>query len=400
MLKILVVLGTRPEATKLAPVIQVLQQRQSVLPIQTIVCVTGQHRQMVDQLLPLFNIVPDYDLAVMQPNQTPSQVTSAVLTKLEPILQRERPAWVIVQGDTTTVMATTIAAYYARIKVAHVEAGLRTQDKWNPFPEEGHRRIVSAIADYHFAPTAWACQNLLTEGVPANQICVSGNTAIDAVQWMATRPLSPSVKKTLAAAGLNAPNRRLVLVTAHRRENFGRPLRYICQALKAIAAHYGDHLRIVYPVHLNPNIKDVVSTELSGIENIILLPPVDYQLMVALIQRAHFLLTDSGGLQEEAAGLQTPVLVMRDVTERPEGVESGILRLVGTQPASIVAEARRLLDDAAVYQQMAQAPNPYGDGQAAHRIVQILLGETMLPLAMFNQVTGKIGNQREFLYSP
>ncbi len=372
-MRILSVFGTRPEAIKMAPVIRELERR-SGSGVESLVCVTGQHRQMLDQVLELFGITPDYDLAVMEENQTLAGVAAAVLARLEPVLRELKPDWVLVQGDTTTVAAASLAAFYAHARVGHVEAGLRTYDKWQPFPEEINRRVAGVVADLHFAPTERSRQNLLREGVPAEQILVTGNPVIDALHWVASLPFDG----TLPGGDLPTvapPHTRVILVTAHRRENLGRPLESICLALRELAERYGDELRIIYPVHLNPNVWGPVRQLLGEVPNVILLPPLDYLPLVHLMQRAHLVLTDSGGIQEEAPGLGKPVLVLRDVTERPEAVEAGTVRLVGTERSRIVAETVRLLEDPAEYQRMARAVNPYGDGHAAKRIVDALMGQ-------------------------
>ena len=381
-MKVLTVFGTRPEAIKLAPVIRELQKRSHVdtLSVQRVavkVCVTAQHRQMLDQVLRLFEITPDYDLNVMEDNQSPTQVASAVLARLEPILQEEQPDWMLVQGDTTTVTAASLAAFYAQVKVGHVEAGLRTHDKWQPFPEEINRRVAGAIADLHFAPTEGARQNLLCEGVPNDHIVVTGNPVIDALHWVAAQPFDVATLR-IERSIFERSNGKLILVTAHRRENFGKPLQNICRALQEIAVAY-PAVQIVYPVHLNPNVWEPVHQYLDGIVNIALLPPLDYLPLVHLLKGSYLVLTDSGGLQEEAPSLGVPVLVLRDVTERPEAVEAGTVRVVGTDPQCIVGEVCRLLDDTAAYQAMAQAMNPYGDGQASQRIIAGLLGEPVQP---------------------
>ncbi|HEY5157883.1 MAG TPA: UDP-N-acetylglucosamine 2-epimerase (non-hydrolyzing) [Anaerolineales bacterium] len=368
-LKIISVFGTRPEAIKMAPVIRELAKYPDRITSKE--CVTAQHRQMLDQVLELFDIHPDYDLDIMQESQTPTQVAASVLTQLEPVLQREKPDWVLIQGDTTTTMAASVAAYYARVKVGHVEAGLRTHDKWQPFPEEINRRIAGVVADLHFAPTERSRQNLLREGVPNENILVTGNPVIDALHWVAEQPLDHGI------VGLNLQQARLILVTAHRRENFGKPLENICVALRKIAERYGDQVQIVYPVHLNPNVQEPVNRLLKGIDNITLLPPLDYLPLVWLMKQAYLVLTDSGGIQEEAPGLGKPVLVLREVTERPEAVDAGTVKLVGTDRTSILDATIRLMEDAGEYQKMATAINPYGDGQAANRIVKALLGEGM-----------------------
>jgi UDP-N-acetylglucosamine 2-epimerase (non-hydrolysing) len=366
-LKVLNIFGTRPEAIKMAPVLKALEAHPD--RVQSRVCITAQHRQMLDQVLELFDIVPDHDLDLMTEDQTLAQVTASVFTHLEPVLAAERPDWVLVQGDTTTVMAASLLAFYHRIPVGHVEAGLRTRDKYHPFPEEINRRVAGVVADLHFAPTAWARDNLLHEGVPPETIYVTGNPVIDALLVAAGRPYHP---ETGPLAGLPW-ERRLILVTAHRRENFGRPLERICAALAEIACRYPDDVHVVYPVHLNPHVQGPVYRLLGDIPNVTLLPPLDYLPLVHLMKGCTLVLTDSGGIQEEAPGLGVPVLVLREVTERPEGVEAGTVRLVGTRTEDILREAGRLLDDPAAYQHMAQAVNPYGDGHAAEYIVESLL---------------------------
>ncbi len=375
-LRILSVFGTRPEAVKMAPVVRKLSETPGVEPF---VCVTAQHRQMLDQVLEIFDIHPDVDLDLMRPDQSLAEISAAIFTHLDPVFKDLRPDWVLAQGDTTTVMAASLLAYYNRIRFGHVEAGLRTGDKWQPFPEEINRKVAGVVADLHFAPTEWSRQNLLKENVPAERIVVTGNPVIDALQTVVDRPPTAEVCELLARIGMpleqkpgqDAP--RLVMVTAHRRENFGQPFEDICAALRSLAEAYGDGLRIVYPVHLNPNVQEPVYRLLSGIPNITLIPPLDYLPMMHMVRRATLLLTDSGGLQEEAPGLGVPVLVLRAVTERPEGVEAGTVRLVGTDRDRILAEARRLLDDPEAHAAMAQATNPYGDGRAAERIVAALL---------------------------
>ena len=394
-LRVLSIFGTRPEAVKMAPVVQ---ERARTPAITSLICVTAQHRQMLDQVLSLFNLTPDIDLDLMRPNQSLAELTSALFTNLDPVLADVKPDWVLVQGDTTTVMAASLAAFYRRIRVGHVEAGLRTADKWQPFPEEINRRVASVAADLHFAPTEWSKQNLLHENISAERIVVTGNPVIDALHTVASLPPTPDVIALFNRLGLvptqpttqstPAPSPlspstlpasqarvgpRLLLVTAHRRENFGQPLEDICTALASLARIYGDAIRIVYPVHLNPNVQATVYRRLSGIPNLHLLPPLDYLPMVHFMKRATLVLTDSGGLQEEAPGLGVPVLVMRELTERPEGVAAGTVRLVGTDPQRILSETRRLLEDPLAHASMAQAINPYGDGKAAPRIVQAIL---------------------------
>lgn len=373
-MRVLSIFGTRPEAVKMAPVVMELSRQPH---FESLVCVTAQHRQMLDQVLNLFAIQPDIDLDLMQPDQSLANLTAAIFTNLDPVLSHLKPDWVLVQGDTTTVMASAILAYYHHIKVGHVEAGLRSRDKWQPFPEEINRTIAGVVADLHFAPTEWAKHNLLRENVPANRIIITGNPVIDALHYVAKLPPTDEVKQLFSQIGLSPDplidQPRLILVTAHRRENFGTPLENICHALRQLADYYGKSVRIVYPVHLNPNVQETVFRLLGNLPNIILLPPLDYLPFVHLMKRATLILTDSGGLQEEAPGLGVPVLVLRRVTERPEGVQAGTVRLVGTDTKAIVAEARRLLDDPVAYQQMAQAVNPYGDGHAAERIVKAIL---------------------------
>jgi len=380
-LRVLSIFGTRPEAVKMAPVVQALA---STPGITSQVCVTAQHRQMLDQVLDLFDIHPDVDLDLMQPDQNLASLTSEIFLHLDPVLVKLKPDWILVQGDTTTVAASSLAAFYRHILVGHVEAGLRTHDKWQPFPEEINRRLASVLADLHFAPTDWARQNLLRENIPPNKVLVTGNPVIDALQAVAKLPPTPVVLDLFKHLGIpfrpresshtgTAGSPRLVLVTAHRRENFGVPLEHICSSLKKLSDIYREAIRIVYPVHLNPNVQEPVHRILSGIPNIILLEPLDYLPMVQLMRNASLILTDSGGLQEEAPAFGVPVLVMRQVTERPEGVQSGTVRLVGTDPDEILSQACLLLDDPQAYALMAHAVNPYGDGKAAPRIVNAIL---------------------------
>jgi UDP-N-acetylglucosamine 2-epimerase (non-hydrolysing) len=347
--------------------------------IESLVCVTAQHRTMLDQVLDLFEIRPDLDLNLMKPDQSLAQLTAAIFTHLDPVLADLKPDWVLVQGDTTTVMAAAVLSYYHRIKIGHVEAGLRTRDKWQPFPEEVNRQVASVVADLHFAPTEWARLNLLKENVDQNRIVVTGNTVIDALQFVADQPANRETLSLFEQIGISGRNKtereapRLVLVTAHRRENFGMPLEQICLALKELAELYQGGIQIVYPVHLNPNVQEPVHRILGRVPWVTLLPPLDYLPLVHLLKKTSVLLTDSGGLQEEAPGLGVPVLVLREVTERPEGVQAGTVRLVGARMEQIVHHTRRLLDDPAAHAAMAQAVNPYGDGHAAERIVQALI---------------------------
>lgn len=365
-LKILSVFGTRPEAVKMAPLVKLLAQTAGV---ESRVCVTAQHRQMLDQVLGLFEIKPDYDLDLMRDDQSLAQLSANIFIHLDPVLAGFKPDWVLAQGDTTTVAITSLLAYYHRIKFGHVEAGLRTYDKWQPFPEEINRRIAGVTSDLNFAPTEWSKQNLLREGVDKNIIIVTGNTVIDALQFVSKQQEPLEITGLLTK--LDSNTKRLILVTAHRRENFGKPMEDICNALIGIA-NRGD-VEIVYPVHLNPNVQQPVNRILKDVPNITLLPPLDYLPLVHLMKHASLILTDSGGIQEEAPAFGIPTLVLRDVTERPEGVEAGTLKLVGTETSRIVQEAKRLLDDESAYAAMARAANPYGDGHAAEKIIQALL---------------------------
>jgi UDP-N-acetylglucosamine 2-epimerase (non-hydrolysing) len=365
-IRILSVFGTRPEAVKMAPVVRALKQTPG---FESFVCVTAQHRQMLDQVLALFEIHPDVDLDLMRPDQSLADLSAAIFSHLDPVLGSIHPDWVLVQGDTTTVAITSLLAYYRRIRVGHVEAGLRTFDKWQPFPEEINRRVAGITADLHFAPTEWTKRNLLQEGIPDSIIRVTGNPVIDALYRVATQPEPPLVTEWVEKLALNK-GKRLVLVTAHRRENFGLPLENIFTALQHLAGR-GD-VEIIYPVHLNPNVQEPAYRMLAGIPHITLLPPLDYLPMVHLIKQAAIVLTDSGGIQEEAPAFGIPTLVLRDVTERPEGVQAGTLKLVGTDIKQITTETELLLNDPAAYAAMARAANPFGDGHAAERIVQAL----------------------------
>jgi UDP-N-acetylglucosamine 2-epimerase (non-hydrolysing) len=370
MKRVLSIFGTRPEAVKMAPVIKELEKTPG---IESRVCVTAQHREMLDQVLTLFDIRPEIDLNLMRPNQTLTDLTAEILTRLDPVLKAEKPDWVLVQGDTTTVMATALLCYYNRIRVGHVEAGLRTHDKWQPFPEEINRRIASVLVDLHFAPTEHSRQNLLNEGAPDQRIFVTGNPVIDSLNEIVRRPAPPEAQELLEKLTIGPGRKELVLVTAHRRENFGQPLEDIFTALCTLAERYADRLEFIYPVHPNPNVKEPAYRILNAIPNITLLQPLNYLPMVHLMRSSVLVLTDSGGIQEEATSLGIPTLVLRNVTERPEGVDAGVLKLVGTDPAVIVGETRRLLEDPAAYMAMSSAKNPFGDGHAAERIVQAIL---------------------------
>lgn len=370
-IKVLSVLGTRPEAVKLAPVIRALQ---ACPEIESRICVTAQHREMLDQVLQAFDIHPDIDLNLMKPDQSLAGLTAEIFTHLDPVMVSESPDWVFVQGDTTTVMAAALNAYYRKIKVGHVEAGLRTFDKWQPFPEEINRKVAGCVADLHFAPTPRSRENLMREGVPEDHIVATGNPVIDAVRWIAAQPVPKEITNLLDELGINQlRGNKLVLVTAHRRENFGEPLEQICTALDRLADEYDGKVRFVYPVHPNPHVKEPVQRMLRKNANIKLLPSLDYLPMVHLMRHAALVLTDSGGIQEEAPGFGIPTLVLREVTERPEGVEAGVLKLVGTQTERIIKATTSLLNDADEYQRMARSVNPFGDGKAADRILHALL---------------------------
>jgi len=357
--------GTRPEAIKLAPVIQELTRHSREL--EPVVLVTGQHRHMLDQVLRVFNIKPDYDLDLMKPCQSLADVTAKVLLGVELLLRRVRPDIVIVQGDTTSAFAAALAAFYQQVPVGHVEAGLRTGNTDSPFPEEMNRRLISGIADLHFAPTQAAKRNLLAEGVTRSRIHVTGNTVVDALK--ATRV--SKAECSLPVLDDIAPRQRVVLVTAHRRESFGKGFEHICRALRALVARNAD-IDIVYPVHLNPSVRKPVRSILGGVARVHLIEPLEYLPFVRLMERSYLILTDSGGIQEEAPALGKPVLVMRDVTERPEAVEAGTAKLVGTDPEAILSWAEKLLHSGSAYRKMACAHNPFGDGRASARIAAAL----------------------------
>lgn len=366
-LTVLSIVGTRPEAVKMAPVIKALAVQPGV---RALVCATAQHREMLDQVFDLFAIHPDVDLNLMQPNQTLPALTALALTRVSQTLQDLQPDLVLAQGDTTTVMVAGLASFYAQVAMGHVEAGLRTHQRYSPFPEEMNRRLVGALATLHFAPTPRAVAALQAEGVPAQNIFLTGNTVVDALQSIAAQPFTPDA--ALSARLAQTAGRRLLLVTAHRRENFGAPFVSICQGLRQLVERNAD-VALIYPVHLNPQVREPVFRILAGHERIHLIDPVEYRTLVYLLKRCTLVLTDSGGIQEEAPVLGKPVLVLRRDTERPEGIEAGNARLVGTEQADIVREAERLLHDAAAYQAMAQATSPYGDGHAASRIVEAIV---------------------------
>lgn len=367
--KVMVVFGTRPEAIKMAPVVHALREHES---LEAQVVVTAQHRQMLDQVLEIFGIVPDADLDIMQPGQTLPDVTARIVQGMTPVLARLAPDMVLVHGDTSTTLATALAAFYARVPTGHVEAGLRTGDMQAPWPEEMNRRLTSPLSSVHFAPTDGSRDNLLREGISADSIHVTGNTVIDALLQVDARLREDSTLREQMEARFPFldSDRRLLLVTGHRRENFGAGFERICEALATLAQR--RDLQIVYPVHLNPNVQEPVNRHLSSSTNVHLVEPQDYLPFVYLMQRSHLILTDSGGVQEEAPSLGKPVLVMRETTERPEAVTAGTVRLVGTDVERIVGEVTRLLDDDAEYSRMSEAHNPYGDGQASARIANIL----------------------------
>ena len=364
-MKVLLSFGTRPEAIKLAPLVKELKRRAD--RFETVVLVTAQHRAMLDQVLDVFDIRPDHDLDIMKPGQSLGDVTVRALLGVEKVLERERPDWVIVQGDTTSVFVSALAAYYRRIRVGHVEAGLRTADKFSPYPEEMNRRLASVLADLHFAPTPRARENLLRENVPPRSVHVTGNTVIDAL--LATLA-SPKPWRVPVLDRVPA-DRRIVLVTAHRRESFGAGFESICRALAALAERNPD-IEIIYPVHLNPNVRGPVMRVLKRRPRVHLIEPIEYLPFAHLMERSYLILTDSGGIQEEAPAIGKPVLVMRDKTERPEAIEAGTAKLVGTDADRIVGEAERLLNSPRAYARMARAANPFGDGRAARRIAGIL----------------------------
>ncbi len=371
MQKIMPVIGTRPEAIKLAPVIKELERYPEEFKVVPVV--TAQHRQMLDQVLHLFDISFAYDLDIMENNQSLSSVTAKIIENFNPVVKREKPDWILIQGDTTTTFISALVSFYHKIRIGHIEAGLRTHNKYHPFPEEINRRLASVLSDFHFAPTERAKNNLLSEGIPEQNIFVTGNTVIDALLMI----LENLKKDKSKLQNLNSQfpflssNSKFILVTAHRRENFGEPLQNICLALKEII-EYDHNVEVIYPVHLNPNVQEPVNRILKDNERIHLIDPLDYQSFVWLMEKSYFILTDSGGVQEEAPSLGRPVLVLREITERPEAVEAGTARVVGLDRDRIIQEAQRLLDDETLYEKMARAVNPYGDGKASKKIVEVL----------------------------
>ena len=379
----MLVFGTRPEAIKMAPLVKEFQKNSA--DFRTIVCVTGQHREMLDQVLQIFDIHPDYDLNIMKQGQDLYDVTARVLTGLRDVLEEVHPDVVLVHGDTTTSTATALAAFYAQIPVGHVEAGLRTHNIYSPWPEEMNRQITGRIANYHFAPTVLSQQNLLAEGVKEECIHITGNTVIDALYWVVNRikekvTLSDELTSLLKDSGYDSTRlekgKKLVLITGHRRENFGEGFNHMCQAIKFLTEKYPE-VDFVYPMHLNPNVRrpihEVFGEDLACLKNMFFIEPLEYLSFVNLMEKAHIVLTDSGGIQEEAPGLGKPVLVMRDTTERPEALSAGTVKLVGTDYDKIVNEVSALLDDAVAYEKMSHAVNPYGDGKACERIVHFVM---------------------------
>ncbi|MBI4844944.1 MAG: UDP-N-acetylglucosamine 2-epimerase (non-hydrolyzing) [Candidatus Omnitrophica bacterium] len=366
-LKVFTVLGTRPEVIKLAPVINELEKHKE--KINSKVILTGQHRSMVDQFLKLFNIKPDYDLDIMLKNQTLFDVSSRCLLRLAKILEKERPDLILVEGDTTTAFMAALAGFYLKIPTGHVEAGLRTFDKYRPFPEEINRQLLTVVADLHFAPTKKAVGNLRREGIDPKRIYMTGNTVVDALYSISSRKY---ILKNELLNNIDFKNKKVILVTAHRRESFGGPMLSICKAIRQIADD--PDVELIYPVHLNPNVQKPVNKILSGKKNIHLLDPLDYQTFVYLLRKCYLVLTDSGGVQEEAPAFGKPLIVMREVTERQEGVEAGVAKLVGMDSKRIVQEVEKLLKSPDSYKKMSRAGNPYGDGKASKRIVRAILG--------------------------
>lgn len=372
--KILIAFGTRPEAIKLFPLIHALRDGRDCT---TVVLSTGQHRGMLDQVLDVSGIRPEHELDLMVPNQTLDGLTAQLIIGVGSVLDAERPDWVVVQGDTSTAMASALAAYYRKIPVCHVEAGLRSHNNYNPWPEEINRKIIGKIAELHCAPTISAASALHSENICAANVFVTGNTVIDALRWVADAvEKRPDLAKTISAVASGMGQRRIIGVTTHRRENFGDGMQAIAKALRRLAKR--DDVGLIFPVHLNPNVRAIMMNELADHRNIVLLDPLDYPNFVALLQSSYLMLTDSGGVQEEAPALGKPVLVMRETTERPEGVEAGTAKLIGTSEDAIVAEVERLLDDRVAYQAMSRAHNPFGDGTAAKQIAELLLSRTAL----------------------
>lgn len=365
MKKILIVFGTRPEAIKMAPLVKAFRADIDCFDVR--VCVTGQHREMLDQVLDFFEIVPEYDLALMSRNQSLFQLTTSIMNEIKLVYDEFSPDYVFVHGDTSTSMVASLAAFYSRIKICHVEAGLRTNNKYSPFPEEMNRQITGRLADFHFAPTQDSKQNLITENINEKAVIVTGNTVLDALFWAENKLKSFSNAEIDRLAAMLDKNKKTILVTGHRRENFGNGFLNICSALKKLSER--EDVQIIYPVHLNPQVRQPVTDLLSNISNIKLIEPLGYPAFIWLMTKSHLILTDSGGVQEEAPSLGKPVLVMRDTTERPEAVNAGTVKLVGTESDTIVLEVNRLLDNVEHYREMASGINPYGDGTASNKIV-------------------------------
>ena len=375
MKKILLVFGTRPEAIKMAPLVRAFEKESSII---SKVCVTAQHREMLDQVLKLFDIKPDYDLNLMKPNQDLYDITANILLCMRDVLNDFKPDIVLVHGDTTTTSATALASFYKKIKVGHIEAGLRTNDIYSPFPEEVNRQITGVISNYHFAPTQNSADNLIKENKNSKNIIITGNTVIDALFLALKKIENSKVLKNSIIKDINSQyrindNKKLILVTGHRRENFGQGFINICEALKTIALNNRD-IDIVYPVHLNPNVQKPVKEILGNIDNIYLINPLQYEAFLYLMNKSYLIITDSGGVQEEAPSVGKPILVMRDTTERPEALKAGTVKLVGTDKDKIIKEAQKLLDDKVEYEKMSKAHNPYGDGKACERIVEFIKG--------------------------
>lgn len=366
-IKVMTVFGTRPEAIKMAPIVLELQKHPDT--IEPVVAVTAQHREMLDQVLSLFHIKPDHDLNIMAAGQTLFDITTRAMMGLDKVLTEEKPDIVLVHGDTTTTFAGALAAYYHQTAVGHVEAGLRTHNKYSPFPEEMNRRLTGCIADLNFAPTSTSEANLLAENVPPESIFVTGNTVIDALHHTVRDDFA---FKDASLQDVDFAHKRIILVTTHRRENLGEPMRHVYKALKQLTEEFDD-VEVVFPVHKNPKVREVVNEELGGLEKVHLIDPLDYEPFANLMHRAYLILTDSGGVQEEAPALGKPVLVLRDTTERPEAVDAGTVKLIGTDRERVYEEAKRLLTDKEEYSRMAESVNPYGDGQAARRIIQAIL---------------------------
>ncbi len=365
-IKVMAVFGTRPEAIKMAPVILEMQKCKEIMPV---IAVTAQHRDMLDQVLHLFSIEPDYDLNIMAKGQTLFDITQRAMSGLDDVMTREKPDLVLVHGDTTTTFAGALTAYYHETAVGHVEAGLRTYNKYSPFPEEMNRKLTGALADLHFAPTATSYENLLNENVPKKDIFITGNTVIDALHRTVREDYQFD---TPLLEGIDYLHKRVILVTTHRRENLGEPMRHVYEALRQIVSEYSD-VEVIFPVHKNPKVRKVVSEELGNLPRVHLIDPLDYEPFANLMHRAYLILTDSGGIQEEAPSLGKPVLVLRDTTERPEAIKAGTVKLIGTQKQRVIDEVKYLLDDRSEYMRMANTCNPYGDGLAARRIIDAIL---------------------------